>query len=311
MKLTTHKFIDFESKNKLTQKVWLVVLMFIAVYVVYNIFILFSSAFFGVFYAIMNPESAMDLESMMSSDSIKVFSLFVTTFGIIIALVYVRFIESRPLSSTGIIKKNIFLQYGMGYLLGIVMIGIPALALILFNGSIRLNAEVSYGLLLLYFIGFLIQGASEEILIRGYLFTSLKKTTNMFWAIALSSLAFALMHMSNPNMGVLPFVNLFLFGVFACFFFLRTKNIWAISALHSAWNFFQGNIFGIEVSGQVFKSSLFSIDSAASAFLSGGSFGLEGGIMVTALLIAATVITIFCGKNNLIAKKEEMQDSAE
>lgn len=311
MKLKKFDFMDFESKNKLTKKTWLVLVLFIAVFIVYRIFILFLSVFFGIFYTIANPETAGDINALMGSNSLMIFSLFVTVFGIITALIYVRFIEKRPLSSTGIVKKSLFTQYGMGYLFGIVLIGIPALMLVLFNGSIAMNENVNYGLLFLFFVGFLVQGASEEVLIRGYLFTSLKKTTNMFWAVTLSSFVFALMHINNPGMGLIPIVNLFLFGVFACFFFLRTKNIWAISALHSAWNFFQGNIFGIEVSGQVFNSSLFTIDSSAPVIISGGSFGLEGGIVVTALLIAATLITIFCGKNSLIDKSSETKESAD
>lgn len=309
MKLKAINFIDFESKNKLTQKTWLTILMMIVVYGVYNILTVFASAFYGLFYAIANPESMMDIQTMMNSDSLKIFSLFVTAFGILTALVYVRFIENRPLYTLGITRKKLFSQYGMGCLLGILMIGIPVLILILFDGNISMNSEVSYELLILYFFGFIIQGASEEILIRGYFFTSLKKSTNMFWAVTLSSLAFALLHILNPNMGILPFINLFLFGVFACFFFLRTKNIWAISALHSAWNFFQGNIFGIEVSGQVFKSSLLSVDYSAPGILSGGTFGLEGGLMVTILLVVATVITVFFGNNKLTLNKSQDKDN--
>lgn len=297
------EFIDFESKNKLTQKLWLVILLYFAVQIVYMICQQIAAVPFTIIYMLLNPSN---IDSMLDSDALYIFSLFVTGFGIAAALVYVRFIEKRPLSSTGITKKNIFGQYGMGYLLGIVMIGLPALALVAYNGNIYINANANYGVLFLYFLGFLVQGASEEVLIRGYLFTSLKKSSNLFWAVSLSSLVFALLHMFNPAMDVIPFINLFLFGVFACFFFLRTKNIWAISALHSAWNFFQGNIFGIQVSGTVVDNSLLNIKSAAPEILSGGDFGLEGGVMVTFILVVATIITIFCGKNSLIEKDDEV-----
>lgn len=308
MTLKKFDFIDFESKNKLTKKLWLVMLLYLVVHIIYLICQQIALVPFTIVYMIQHSGN---LDAMLKSDALYIFSLLITSFGIAAALVYVRFIEKRPLATTGITKKNIFSQYGMGYLLGIVMIGIPALILVLFNGNIYRNANANYGLLFLYFFGFLIQGASEEVMIRGYLFTSLRKTGNLFWAVTISSLVFALLHIFNPAMSIIPFINLFLFGVFACFFFLRTKNIWAISALHSAWNFFQGNIFGIQVSGTVVDNSLLNIKSAAPKILSGGDFGLEGGLIVTAILVISTILTIFCGKNNLIAGKETFSEPAE
>ena len=311
MRLRDTNFFDFESKNKLTKKTLLVLVMFLCVFAADFICLQFSVLIAGIIYAIKDPTVFSDPFAILATDSFMVFSLFVTVFAIILSIVYVRFIEKRPLKTMGFVKKGALKQYGMGYLIGIVMIAIPALSLLAFNGKIYFNADTNYAILLLFFAGFLIQGASEEIMIRGYLFTSLLKTTNKFWAITISSFVFALMHMGNSAMGILPFVNLMLFAIFACFFFMRTKNIWAISAIHSAWNFFQGNIFGIEVSGQVMNTSLFNIKSACPDLLGGGDFGLEGGLIVTVVLVVATVITVFAGKNNLIDTTPNDEKNAE
>ena len=57
------------------------------------------------------------------------------------------------------------------------------------------------------------------------------------------------MHLANSGITVLAFLNLTLFGVFASVYFIKRGNIWGIGALHSIWNFVQGNFYGIRVSG--------------------------------------------------------------
>ena len=306
MKFKKIDFIDFQSKSILTQKTWLAIIMYLCIYFTYSTLTGIGYFFVGIFYGLDNP---FNTATIANTDFFTIISLFITGLGILIALVYVRFLESRPLISTGIKKSGFLKQYSLGYLLGIVMIGLPTIALIAVNGNAYINTNVNYGILALYFLGFLVQGASEEIMIRGYLLTTLAKSKNIFWAIFISSFVFAMLHLLNPNMGLLPFINLFLFGIFAAVFFLRTKNIWAICALHSSWNFFQGNVFGIQVSGKALENSVFNIKSACPQILSGGNFGLEGGLFVTILLTVAIFITVFCGNNKLVIKTNLLENA--
>ncbi len=59
---------------------------------------------------------------------------------------------------------------------------------------------------------------------------------------------------------------------------------------HITWNYFQGDIFGFLVSGNV-TDSIYTIRTINSNIINGGSFGPEGGIVVTALLIVTILIT--------------------
>ncbi|MBN2879183.1 MAG: CPBP family intramembrane metalloprotease [Clostridia bacterium] len=297
MKLRKVEFIEFESKGVITQKTWLVIMMAAMVYYAYTMIISFISLFAMI---IKNPGALANGMQLLESDGFKILYLFLTAIGILIALLYVRFMERRSLTSTGITKEKLSKNYFSGYLIGILMISLPVAVLALFKGSIEISDSFDYTLILLCFFGFLVQGASEEIMMRGYILTSLAKTAGLIWAVVITSFGFAALHLLNPNMGVLPFANLVLFGLFAAFLFLRTGNIWTISALHSAWNFFQGNVFGIEVSGQVFGGSLLKVTSAAPAILSGGDFGLEGGLIVTIILILSTLLVLFAGKSKLV-----------
>ena len=118
-----------------------------------------------------------------------------------------------------------------------------------------------------------------------------KKT---YIAVAISAVGFALAHASNPGFGVLPFINLTLYGVFAALYLIFFDNIWGISAIHSIWNFAQGNIYGISVSGSGdTESVLISTPLSSHDFLTGGKFGIEGSLITTLVLCIGTALLLY------------------
>ena len=222
-------------------------------------------------------------------------TLFGTGITTILVIIYCRFIEKRSLSSMGFMKKNAVIRYIVGYLLGILFIAV-AVGICVLTGAYSfdgVSSTLSIGLLLLFFFGFLLQGMSEEVLLRSYLMISLKNKTPIVAAVMINSVLFALLHIFNAGITPLSLLNLILFGVFASVFTLVTDNIWGICALHSAWNFTQGNLFGIEVSGSNVFTTVFSVTpNKDMVLLHGGSFGLEGGLVVTVLLLLGTGVLL-------------------
>ena len=76
------------------------------------------------------------------------------------------------------------------------------------------------------------------------------KTTRCKWAIiGIPSVLFGLMHIFNPNAAALPIFNVALIGVLFSYLFIKTGRLWAPIGFHFTWNFFQGYIFGVPVSG--------------------------------------------------------------
>jgi membrane protease YdiL (CAAX protease family) len=76
-------------------------------------------------------------------------------------------------------------------------------------------------------------------------------------------------------------------------YLLKRGNIWGAGAIHSMWNFTQGNIFGIQVSGIDKLPSIFAFDASQSGeLINGGAFGLEGGLAVTIVLALAIIIAL-------------------
>ena len=104
---------------------------------------------------------------------------------------------------------------------------------------------------------------------------------------------FTVFHMGNPNFSIIAFLNITLFGIFAGVFMLKRGSIWAVGAIHSLWNFAQSNLFGFNVSGNPkFDSLLSATDSNFGEILSGGDFGLEGGLGATVVLLVAILLAL-------------------
>ena len=207
---------------------------------------------------------------------------------IFIMMLYCRFIEKRKIGTMGFVKKDMFLQYLAGILLGFAAFS-TAYLLCIITGSVKwqgISENIVPIYIIGYFFGYLIQGMAEEVLCRGYLLVSVSKRYNIIYAIVVSSLFFAILHGTNQGLSLLAFINLFLFGVFAALLFIDCENIWIVGAFHSIWNFVQGNIYGIQVSGTGLQNSIFATSfTEGHEIVNGGSFGLEGGICVTIVYV--------------------------
>ena len=128
--------------------------------------------------------------------------------------------------------------------------------------------------------------------------------------LLVSSLAFSAMHLMNPGITLLPLVNLTLFGIFAGVYFIKRGDLWGIGALHSLWNFTQGNVWGVLVSGNPAGPSLFTAEATNGRFLlNGGKFGLEGGLIVSGILIAGILLALRLPQKD-IAAAPKMQEPA-
>lgn len=234
-------------------------------------------------------------------DWIIIVQLFATVGETACAMIYCRCIERRSGRSMGFARKGWLREYLLGYLVGAGMIlAVGGICVLTGSMHLRLSASLPVVSLLLFFVGYLVQGMAEEVLVRGYFMVSfsnsLKSKHAAAIAVGVSSLLFAALHLSNPGMTWLSFLNLLLAGVFFAVYILRTDRIWGACAAHSAWNFFQGNILGAQVSGLSETPSVFRAAFEGSALIHGGSFGLEGGLAVTIVQVVAILLVLFLPK---------------
>jgi membrane protease YdiL (CAAX protease family) len=214
--------------------------------------------------------------------------LTIAELGVILLLTYLfrRFLDQQSFTSLGFTRRRGWLwEIGFGVILGFVLMGSIFLVewaggwLTVGNGIWRFQM-LGPALLMLagYFILFILAGASEEIIFRGYILQNLREWPGTILAVIMSSLLFGLIHGLNPNFNLFAALNIALAGVAFCYAYLITGNLWLPLAFHFSWNFFQGPVFSFPVSGVISGGLLSTQVSQGKSVITGGAFGPEGGL---------------------------------
>lgn len=227
--------------------------------------------------------------------TVMALSLYGTVLATVVVLLFCKLIERRPMRSLGFCRRHAVRRYLFGCMLGAAMISTSVVLSALFGGlSLSANPNVDWSMLALFFFGFVLQGASEETIFRGYFLNTVASKGRVVLAIVLNSVFFGLAHSFNMGLTPLAVLNLVLFGVFASVYAVRCDDLWGVCGVHSLWNFMQGNFWGVQVSGTDTGTSVLVADTNPdSPLLNGGDFGLEGSIFVTIVLVVAIVVVLF------------------
>jgi membrane protease YdiL (CAAX protease family) len=135
----------------------------------------------------------------------------------------------------------------------------------------------------------LVQSSTEEAMFRGYV-QQLTGTQLAGWtAVLVPSIGFAAAHF---DLHVFVMANIVLVAILFSFLALRIGTIWLVCGIHCGWNWAQGNLFGIPVSGIPVDVSIlrFAPDSSTADWLTGGEFGIEGSAVTTVVLALAAFV---------------------
>lgn len=136
-------------------------------------------------------------------------------------------------------------------------------------------------------------GVFEELLFRGILFRVMEESLGTWLALAISAVIFGLLHLANPNATLWGAIAIAIeAGVMLAAAFIFTRRLWLPIGIHFAWNFTQGAIFGVAVSGNEAKGLLQSTLSGP-ALLSGGAFGAEASVFAVIVGFAAGIYFIW------------------
>lgn len=228
------------------------------------------------------------------------------------AIIYCTKIEKRSLASMGFRKPKLVLEYVAGGTVGVMLFYFTLLIANAIGAiTVEFNPNMSWTIILFLF-AFVLQGAGEEVLLRGYLMTSVARDYKVHLALIFSSAVFALMHISNEGISLIALANIFLFGLFEGIYVLKRGNIWGACAIHTMWNFTQGNIFGSSVSGMPAMPSIFICTSNPTMdAASGGVFGIEGGFATTIVILVAIGILMLIPPNKKELPLYELNISSE
>ncbi|WP_071120186.1 CPBP family intramembrane glutamic endopeptidase [Romboutsia timonensis] len=292
-----------KNKKKLPNFIWAIILSLIFMY---GGSLMGSLATVPLFLALRNIPLFFNNKDLLS----LLITLFSFAFISLLVFFRVKVIEKRSFSSIGFNKNNWLKKYSLGFLIGLAMMSIIVLILLPFGYiTIEKNPIQPVGVsaiasVLVILLGWIIQGATEEIVTRGWLLNVLSTKYNIGVGLLISSTLFGLMHLTNPNVNYIAVINIILVGLFYGLYVIKTNDLWAVCGMHSAWNFAQGNIFGFKVSGlDVSVGSLIDLNLVGSDFVTGGIFGPEAGITATFILLASIGILLFIDKKRYFSNK--------
>lgn len=222
-----------------------------------------------------------------------------------------RLLERRPLGSVGLAFygrwKN---ELGLGLLSGAAMIlAVGCLEWLLGVARFSLSAQppgrvALAGVFLLLLLA--VAAADEELLFRGYPFQRLVDSGGPLAAVAAVSVLFGLAHLRNPSHNWISTVNTILAGVLLAVCYLRTRALWLPIGLHFTWNYFQGFVLGLPVSGWAMPEPILAARIHGPAWLTGGAYGPEGSILSLGIILAATVYFLFTGRIYITPEMREL-----
>ena len=291
-----------KNKKKLPNFIWAIILSLIFMY---GGSLMGSLATVPLFLALRNIPLFFNNKDLLS----LLITLFSFAFISLLVFFRVKVIEKRSFSSIGFNKNNWLKKYSLGFLIGLAMMSIIVLILFPFGYiTVEKNPIQPVGIsaiasVLVILFGWIIQGATEEIVTRGWLLNVLSTKYNIGVGLLISSTLFGLMHLTNPNVNYIAVINIILVGLFYGLYVIKTNDLWAVCGMHSAWNFAQGNMFGFKVSGlDVSVGSLIDLNLVGSDFVTGGIFGPEAGITATFILLASIGILLFIDKKRYFSR---------
>jgi hypothetical protein len=250
----------------------------------------------GCYFAGVNIKNYKTIEwTTKLQFTILLFSLMGTLLTVWLSRKYVDRKSFKSLGfSKGFIRKDIF----TGIVFGFVIMFLGFVCLVLTKQIFIQRIQFLPSEILLSFGLFIFVAIAEELLLRGYILNNLMTSFNKNTALVISSIVFSLLHAANPGFNLIGMFGLFIAGLFFGLGYIYTKGLWFPIALHFSWNFFQGTIFGFNVSGKDTYSLIITKNNAFNIW-NGGSFGFEASLLSILFQIIAISILVIIFKPRL------------
>jgi len=217
--------------------------------------------------------------------------IYVVWFSFTLILIAIK--EGNPINFLGLNlnKKTIFL-FLIGSIIAVIIQITILLVMILINVSNIIYAfspDMSFSM----FKGLIITGfiaVSEEIVFRGYPIRKMKECANEFSILLITGLIFSLFHISNLGYNFNAFIFLIIANILLGKLIIDSKYLWASIAFHFTWNFVEGYVLGLPISGFISRSTIFKIELRGNKLITGGVFGIEASLVSIIIFVLALVI---------------------
>jgi len=204
-------------------------------------------------------------------------------------------IEGRPFGDFGLPRRTAFRRnFWVGTLWGFAWLTVLMLALriagVFSFGRLALNGASILKFGFYYVVYFLLTGFFEEFMVRGYSQWVLAKGMHFWPAAALLSAGFGALHGGNPGESKIGLVAAGLIGFFFCLTLRRTGDLWWAVGFHMSWDWGESYLYSVPDSGGMLPGHLLNSSFHGPEWLTGGSVGPEGSLLVFAVIVAMWVL---------------------
>jgi uncharacterized protein len=227
--------------------------------------------------------------------------LFVTSLSVLALLLTVAVmakVEQRSFADYGLPGAGAFgKRFWQGTVWGFLMVSlllgwIAALHGFQISGwALSRGEAVRYALL--HALAFVLVGVSEEFSFRGYLQATLSQGIGFWPAAVVLAICFGALHLGNPGEAKFGALMAGGFGLLAAFSLRRTGNLWFAIGMHAAWDWGQTYFYSVPDSGLLASGYLMNSSFHGPVWLTGGSVGPEGSVLVFAVLALWAAILHF------------------
>jgi membrane protease YdiL (CAAX protease family) len=280
--------MDIELKSKIKMKLKIVGRILVFTFICFFFMAILGVLLYYYIIPIMMPTASRTLVMMFDAE-VSLISVLCAT------KICMYFFEKKKMIDIGLrfsIKSKRELL--LGIIIPFIMLLIVFLFYIVFGFGYIVEGSSTFVFdLFLAFLVFVLVAFNEEIMFRGYIFQKFIELTNKYFAAFLLSFLFGLAHLGNPNISILGVINIVLVGILFSICYIKTSSLWLPISLHFSWNFVQGSVFGFPVSGFNNFDTFILFVSTGPEWVTGGSFGPEGGIIASLLLLAITSLILF------------------
>lgn len=219
---------------------------------------------------------------------------YVLPFGLMICALsaWVLLREKRPLSTLGFKRGGAPVKYVIGMASGIALY-LVCMAFSIATGAVDLRPTMEIGpltsaLVLFGLAGFVVQGAAEEILYRGWQLPVIAARYGALAAVVLSTVTFTLIHLIAGLDNLYYYLVIFVFAVFLSLVALYTESLWVTCGLHATWNWADTNLFSTPVKDAAFNTSFYGYTINGTGDLY--AFVQIGVLVVAILLLVALFV---------------------
>jgi membrane protease YdiL (CAAX protease family) len=204
---------------------------------------------------------------------------------------FMSLLEKRSFGTYGLPLRFAFGKlFWSGTAWGIVSLSVLMFALRAFGvftfGTLAVHGARALKFAVFYAVLFFFVGLTEEFLMRGYSQFTLAQGIGFWPAAVILSLAFGAVHLGNNGEAWIGIVGAVMIGLFFCLTLRRTGNLWFALGFHAAWDWAESFLYSVADSGQMAPGHLLNSSSHGSHWLSGGTVGPEGSVLIFILIPA-------------------------